>query len=429
MQLRGAGGGSAETLLSAARQTSSALSLSTWGTLGLPAASACSTSETLGASRAPAAKPKATGSYYEAAAGTARRYQPVPSEHADALEFLRDEEFLRDGPVRCRSPRPGGLPEQPRRARCGVPPKRVLQQARASDLERAGAQADEDGWADGEPGGGGERAPLLSGRGAPAAAPKGQAAQAARRQLESTSAAALVCLALFVGLLTWRLQTDEAQRLPVVVDFVPLFAMPCLVYLLAVHFAVRYVSREATLARWVVLATGLVFALGLQALSICVFLRASGSVTWSWVAALTPLWATLAFLQLLLCFLAPGFMISRALEHFVFVFVALWASVLSVLLAGLKLDGQVEIGWWAVLLPLGFVLSSRLAARSLGGSYGAALSDAAGLISVANLALKQDGVVELPWAAVLLPVLLVLLRHAAQCSAAAGQGLSAGGAL
>ncbi|CAK0835091.1 unnamed protein product, partial [Prorocentrum cordatum] len=425
MRPRCAGGGAAETLLDAARQAPapSALSLSTWGTLGArDAASACSTSETLGG--APAAKLQAGGSYFEAAAGTARPYLPAPSERgaADALEFLREppRDVGREpgGPPVSERGNGGGAPPGPRRE----PPREPL---RMLDLERAEALADEEGWADGEPGGGsGEREPLLRG-------PQGQASskcQAARAQLESTSAAALACLALFVGMLMWRLQTDETRRLPLIVDFVPLFALPCLVYLLAVHFVVRHVSPKAALARWVVLAAGFVLAIALQALSICVFLRATDAVGCSWVAALTPLWATLAFLQLLLCFLVPGFMLSRALEHLAVALAALWASALSLLLAALKLDGQAEVAWWAALLPLGFVLSSRMAVRSLEGSPGAALPDAAGLIAAANLALRQDGVVELPWAAVLLPV-LALLCHAARCSAAAGRARACHGAL
>jgi len=436
MQLYGeGGGGSAEALLAGGRQVSSGISLTTWGSLGAPAASAFSTSETLKAHHVPSKEIKVPGSYWEAAAGTARRYEPTPAEHADVLQLLQEESETETFDIYrelSRTHRRGhsddGLEllwraeddELRTTLSHSSGPQPRQNQKRGLELERPEA------WADEEHGFGDEHAPLLlrrpdDGRAAPQPQPpkKSLGRAAAHGQLESVCAAALGCLSLFFGMLTVRLQSAEAQRLPLIVDFLPLFALPCFVYLAAAHFAAAHIPAQANLARGALLAYGFLSAVGLQALFISIFLRATDSVPWSWVAALSPFWASLALLQLLLCFLAPGFSASQALGHFAIVFATLWTSVLSALLVGLKLDGQIGVPWWVALLPLGFVLSSRVAMHSLEGRLDAALMEAAGLVSVANLALKQDDVIDLPWAMVILPLLIVLMRLATeQCRSA-----------
>lgn len=390
------GGGPAEL----GHQASPAISDVTISSLGPAVASACSTAETL----AGRGSLKGVKSYYEAAAGTARLYEaPAHCELDDAMRLLEEQsqcaDFREAAPLGAAADLEVGesIPVP------GVP---------ESWMPRKHTEAR--GAVDGEPGED-EATPLIGQRGA--AVPKGAVGHVCKKapsslqdQFRALSVAVLFCLTLFFGMLTVRLQTDEARRFPLFVNFLPLFAVPCLLYLAATHFAASYITSDASLARNVVLACGFLTAVALQALFVFVFLRVTDSVQWSWVASLSPFWATLAMLQVLLCFLVPGFLMSHAMEHFVAIFATLWASILSVLLIGLKLDGQIHVAWWLALLPLGFVLSCRVVLRSLDGSLGAALADAALLLCAANVAVKQDGIVpELPWLAVLLPLSAALL--------------------
>lgn len=230
--------------------------------------------------------------------------------------------------------------------------------------------------------------------------------------LRGVSIAMLSCVALFLSILSARLEFSDRLKWPIFVDFVPLFIFPCLAFVAAMDFAATRVSPNAALGKVVIVATGFLGSCSLLLLLVLIEMKLSNSLEWKWTIVLAPMWMIVFVSQFLFCFLIPGFLRNDMLKLFFGAFLALWASALVFLLAALKLDGEMQfMPWWVLVTPVWFILLTQVVVL---GEAASPLDVAARLILLAVailLPLRLDGTISPPWALVLLlPVCVIMLN-------------------
>lgn len=120
--------------------------------------------------------------------------------------------------------------------------------------------------------------------------------------LRSVSIAILLCLALFVSMITARLELEHKLRWPIYIDFMPLFLLPWLIYIAAVDFAATRMSTNATLGKVVAVVVGVLSSFGVFLLAVLVCLRLTNTIPWRWTSVLFPFWCGLLISQFLSAF-------------------------------------------------------------------------------------------------------------------------------
>jgi len=226
--------------------------------------------------------------------------------------------------------------------------------------------------------------------------------------MKAFTIAALICAMLWLSLMTARLELAGKATWPVFVDFLPLWLIPCILYLASIDFAIAYVEREASLGRSVIIVGGFLAACTVLSLAVFVALKLHNDIEWTWMATLAPLWPMLVAAQFLMCFLIPGVLKSGALREFFVLFALVWMLPLTTMLCGLKLDGETSsLHWGVAFLPAELALVAHIAISLLDRAE--ATRPGAVLLCLLLLQLKLDEVVEIPWVFIFLPVFLVLL--------------------
>lgn len=232
-------------------------------------------------------------------------------------------------------------------------------------------------------------------------------AMVAHSKLRSTSAMMLVCLMTFFGLLTARLELEKAFQWPIYIDMIPLWILPCLLYLTATDFAATRISTDAALGKIVVVTTGFFVAVSLLMLTCFIAMKMTYVVTWNWSAVLAPLWVSVLAAQMFICFLIPGFLRVDKLPALLVIFCSIWLFGLTILLVGLKLDNELPHWLWTyTLIPVWVALVAQMAAFPITAvDTGVRLLIV--LVSVL-LALQLDKVIDIPWVCIFGPVLFLL---------------------
>lgn len=231
--------------------------------------------------------------------------------------------------------------------------------------------------------------------------------------LRSLSISMLLCVAVFLSILSLRLELSNHLKWPMYIDFIPLFIMPCLLYLAATDFAATRISTDAALGKVVVVVSGFLGSCGLLLLMVFVCLKINHVLDWRWTSVLFPFWTGLLFSQLFFCFLIPGFLRNNMLKLFFGAFIMVWMTAFAILLAGLKLDGELPgVRWWVLLTPIWGVLLAQivmLEKRPMDVVCRVIL-----LICGILLPLQLDGTIELPWALLLTPAIIVIAFNIVQ---------------
>lgn len=220
--------------------------------------------------------------------------------------------------------------------------------------------------------------------------------------------ATIICALLYLSLLTARLELDGKASWPVFIDFVPLWLIPCILYLMSIDFATTRIEKEASLGRSVIIAGGFLAACTVLALAVFIALKLHKDIEWTWMATLAPVWPMLVSAQFLMCFLIPGVLKSDAQREFFVLFGLVWMLPLTALLCGLKLDGEMpSLHWGIAFLPAELALAAHAAISLL--DHEEASRPAAVLVCLFLASLNLDGVFEIPWVVIFLPGFLTLL--------------------
>merc|ERR1719159_2260801 len=127
-------------------------------------------------------------------------------------------------------------------------------------------------------------------------------AMVAHSKLRTTSVSMIICLIVFFSLLTARLELQNSFQWPVYVDLIPLWILPCLLYLTATDFAATRISTEAALGKIVVVTTGFFVAVSFLMLTCFIAMKMTYVVDWNWSAVLAPLWVLILAAQMFICF-------------------------------------------------------------------------------------------------------------------------------
>jgi len=235
----------------------------------------------------------------------------------------------------------------------------------------------------------------------------------AHSNLRSVSIAMILCVAIYLSILTARLELSQRLEWPLYIDFIPLFVLAVLVYVAATDFAATRVSSESAAGKVVVIVTGFLGSLFLLMLMVLICLRLNNVIDWRWTSVMFPLWVGMFISQFFICFLIPGFLRNQLLLLFFGCFLMMWALALVILLADLKLDGELPgVKWWTLLMPLWMVLLSQLALlekRPLDVACRMLL-----LVSAILLPLRLDHTISLPWAVILVPAIVVMIMNIVQ---------------
>jgi len=231
--------------------------------------------------------------------------------------------------------------------------------------------------------------------------------------LRSVSIGMLLCLALFLSMLSARLELMQKMKWPVYLDFIPLFILPCLVYVAAMDFAATRISTDAALGKVVVAVTGFLGSFGMLLLMVLICLRLTNVIESRWTTVMWPFWMGLVISQFFFCFLIPGFLRNKMLHLFFGAFLMMWMIGFAVLLACLKLDGELPgIRWWILLTPIWAVLVGQivlLEKRPMDLACRLIL-----LVCGILLPLQLDAMIKLPWSVILVPPIFVLLMNIVQ---------------
>lgn len=228
-----------------------------------------------------------------------------------------------------------------------------------------------------------------------------------RSKLRGLAIAALVCLIAFFIVMTMRLQMHGLLHWPLFVDFFPLWLLPCIMYLATVDFAMTHIPAEGSLGRSVIIAGGFLGAATLLVLGVFIALRLHEDLPWPWMGVLAPLWPMLISAQPMLCFLIPGVLKTGSQKEFFVLFWLIWTVPLTAFLCGLKLDGELPSVHWAVaLLPAELAVAGH--AIISGHDPEEFSRPMAVLLCLVMLELRLDEFLEIPWAAIFLPILLML---------------------
>lgn len=241
------------------------------------------------------------------------------------------------------------------------------------------------------------------------------AAEVGFSKLRAHVSAMLICGLLFFTCITCRLELQRTLSWPLYLDFVPLFLLPCLVYLACSDFAATRIAPDAALGKTVVVITGFLVALALLFTAIFSAMRIEYIVDWPWVVILSPIFCGILAVLCFLCFLIPGFLKVDRIATFYVIFSCVWMLAATVLMVALKLDHELPgsspdgFKWSYCLSPLCLVFLIQVF-----GLSGARIADSATRIlcflNVLLLGLKLDGLIDpVPWAVVWLPVMVALL--------------------
>jgi len=239
------------------------------------------------------------------------------------------------------------------------------------------------------------------------------AAIVAHSRLRAMCIGIVLCLTIYMILLTARLGLTDTYEWPLYIDFIPLWVLPGLMYLAATDFASTHVDPEAGLGKFMVVTSGFLGSVVVLAFTLLTCLKLSYVIRWPWVAVLTPAWAMLLVAQVLLCFLVPGFIKEDILHVFFLIFMMVWMSALTVLLTSLKLDGQMDfVSWLDVLFPVQLVLVLQICL--LEKRRFETTSRLLLLATSLMLPIRLDGILKLQWVIIFTPILFVLLWNTAR---------------
>lgn len=242
--------------------------------------------------------------------------------------------------------------------------------------------------------------------------PKARAkAMVAHSKLRTTSVSMLICLIVFFSMLTARLELQNSFQWPVYVDLIPLWILPCLLYLTATDFAATRISSDAALGKVVVVTCGFFMSLCILFLTVFVAMKLTYVVNWTWSLVLCPIWVAVMTAQLFLCFLIPGFLRVDKLGALIVIFCSIWLVAMTVLLVSLKLDGELPHWLWTcTLIPLWVALVSQMIffpPNFIDFGVRALL-----LVVTLLLALQLDAFIKWPWVVIFGPVLFLLFVDA-----------------
>lgn len=232
-------------------------------------------------------------------------------------------------------------------------------------------------------------------------------AMVAHSKLRSTSVLMLFCVIIFLSILTARLELVNTFQWPVYIDMIPLWILPCLLYLTATDFAATRISTDAALGKIVVVTTGFFVAVALLLLSVFVAMKLTYVVNWTWSLVLSPLWVFIIAAQMFLCFLIPGFLRVDKLAALLVIFSSIWLFGSSILLIGLKLDNELPLWLWTyTFIPIWIALVLQMIFFPINFvDTGTRLLTI--VISVL-LALQLDKIIMVPWVVIFGPVLFLL---------------------
>lgn len=246
-----------------------------------------------------------------------------------------------------------------------------------------------------------------------------QSALVAYSNLRSVSIAMLLCVALFLSMLSARLELQARLKWPVYIDFFPLFILSCLLYIAAADFSATRLSADAALGKVVVVATGFLGAFGLLMLFLMICLRLTEVVNWRWTYVMFPFWMGLLASQGFFCFMIPGFLRKDMLKLFLAAYLMVWMTALAVLLVALKLDGELPgVHWWVLFSPIWVVLLLQVAILDKN-----AVDVASRLLLLFVgflLPFRLEGSISLPWAFILLPPVCVIVVNIVQIATGTG---------
>lgn len=244
-------------------------------------------------------------------------------------------------------------------------------------------------------------------------------AMAARSWAHMYNLAMFVVIGVFLMIVSVRLEyydryTNTSQAYvgtviwPLYVDFIPLWILPIIIFLAASNFATTRVHPDSSLGKMVVRMTAGIFAGTLLVFAVNAYLKLEDKQSWTWVTVLMPIWALVLMLQLLMCFLIPGFIKARELLRFYLIYAGIWLLALFSLLVALKLDKEVPVtdwSWVTCFVPLWIVCLEHMVLEANVESVGVLFL----LVTFILLPLRLDGVHNLDWAIIFSPPLLILV--------------------
>lgn len=229
-------------------------------------------------------------------------------------------------------------------------------------------------------------------------------------KLRSVSVAINLCLIVFVGLLTARLESLEIIQWPFYFDYIPLWLLPILIYLSATDFAQTRISYQAALGKVVIVSCGFLLSLSLCLLTALVSMKLSSVVDWSWTFILSPLWLSVLAAQMFTCFLIPGYLRLDKIVDIVITFCSIWMVAGTLLLISFKLDGEMPHWLWSyTFIPAWIAI---LAQMIVWCGPMELLTRLLLLVVTMMLALQLDEVIHVPWTVITGPILLILLVNA-----------------
>lgn len=184
----------------------------------------------------------------------------------------------------------------------------------------------------------------------------------AQSYLRAKCMAILLALALFLALLTARLELKETLTWPVYIDFIPLFLLPVLLFLAVLDFAATRIDPAAVWKQTTVTSTGFLVAVAMLLEMSFLCLKIREDIDWHWTTVLVPFWCCVFISQLFLCFLVPGLLLTKRLAQCYEIFSMIWLITATVLLTCLKLDEELpSLAWRVVFLPLIVVILIQMA--------------------------------------------------------------------
>jgi len=236
------------------------------------------------------------------------------------------------------------------------------------------------------------------------------AALIAHSKLRATSVSMLLCVVIFLSILTARLELMNLFSWPVYIDFIPLWILPCLLYLTATDFAATRISTEAALGKIIVVCAGFLLAVDILFFTVFICMKIEGTVQWPWTVVLAPFWATLVVAQFFLCFLIPGFLRVDKLSTFFMIFGMVWLMGFMFLLVGLKLDGDLPgLPWCLIILPSWLMILVQIVA--LEKNVIDTGCRAVFLLCMILLGLQLDKHTSLPWLLVFGPIIFIIFLN------------------
>eukprot|EP00927_Polykrikos_kofoidii_P060646 TRINITY_DN55583_c0_g1_i1.p1 TRINITY_DN55583_c0_g1~~TRINITY_DN55583_c0_g1_i1.p1 ORF type:complete len:296 (+),score=25.40 TRINITY_DN55583_c0_g1_i1:85-972(+) len=235
-------------------------------------------------------------------------------------------------------------------------------------------------------------------------------ASAAYTRLRYTSVAALFLILLYLAILTVRLELPD--RWPIFIDFIPLWILPCILYLIASNFASTRVVPGSETIRLAINIVGFIIATGMLVLMVFICFKLSDVIRWSWVTTFSPFWVMLILSQICVAFMAPGLVRADKLTVLFGIFTCVWFIGFAALLACLKLDDQFpRLRWWIIFAPTWVVILAQVAMLEK-----TPVETLCRLLLLAGLIIvpfRADGALAWNWGVVLTPAHVILMINIA----------------